>query len=153
MAGTALEITVDSAELAALSRRLNLLSLTVSDRKGLLKAVGSELETQTRRRLSDEKEAPAGTPWPEWSDDYAATRHGGHSLLQSEGDLLDSITYEVSDDRVEVGTNLIYGAIHQFGGDEVGIPIPPRPYLGLSRDNRADLEAILEDWGREALRN
>ena len=55
-------------------------------------------------------------------------------------------------DEVEVGTNVEYAAIHQFGGDEVGINIPARPYLGLSPDNEADLLSVVEDFIEEALR-
>lgn len=152
MAGTALEISVDSSELAALRSRLGDLVLSASDRREVLGIVGSEIESQVRRRLSDEKESPDGVPWIDWTDAYAATRHGGHSLLQSQGDLLDSLTHQVSDDQVEVGTNLVYGAIHQFGGDEVGMAIPARPYLGLSTGNQSDLDALLEDWIRTRIR-
>lgn len=53
---------------------------------------------------------------------------------------------------MEVGTNVEYAAIHQFGGDEVGINIPARPYLGLSPDNEADLLGVVEDFIEQALR-
>ena len=37
--------------------------------------------------------------------------------------------------------------IHQFGGEEVGLPqVKPRPYLGLSAEDEADLDAIIDDW-------
>ena len=38
------------------------------------------------------------------------------------------------------------GAIHRFGGEEVGSPIKAYPYLGLSAANEADLDAIIDDW-------
>ena len=69
-----------------------------------------------------------------------------------EGDLESSIQFLVTGDQVEVGTNLIYGAIHQFGGEEVGIPIPARPYLGIGAENADDLLAILDDWAERQLR-
>lgn len=66
----------------------------------------------------------------------------------ADGHLLQSIQYFVESDRVIVGSNLKYAAIHQFGG----LPnmrggakfIPARPYIGLSADNIAELEEILE---------
>ncbi len=116
------------------------------------KAIGAEVESQTRRRIEEGGPDPDGTPWEEWSDAYAGTRHAGHSLLVGEGDLLDSIQFITRGAEVEVGTNLIYGAIHQFGGDEVGMNIPARPYLGLSPDNEADLLGVVEDFIEEALR-
>jgi phage virion morphogenesis protein len=142
MAGTHLQ--VDTRGIERLARRIGKLAST--QRGELLDAIGFEVENQTRRRIADEKRAPDGTPWPDWSPRYAQTRHGGHSMLQGEDDLLDSIQYLVRGDQVEVGSNLVYAAIHQFGGAEVGMPIPARPYLGLGPENDADLLAVVEDY-------
>lgn len=113
----------------------------------LLDTIGAVTESQTRRRISEEKRSPDGDPWAEWSDDYAKTRHSGHSLLENEGELLDSIQYQVSGDEVVTGSNLIYAAIQHYGGAEVGKPgLVERPYLGISQDNQDELEAVLESW-------
>lgn len=152
MAGTGLEIRIESDAVGRLNRRISELAARLTDFRPLLESVGAEIESQTRRRISEENAAPDGTPWQPWSDDYAETRHGGHSLLEGEGELLDSIQYLVEGDRVVVGTNLVYGAIHQFGGDEVGIPIPARPYLGIGPENEEDLEAVINDWADRQLR-
>lgn len=144
MAGTHLQ--VDTRGIERLARRIERLARKRASGDSLLHAIGFEVENQTRRRIADEKVAPDGTPWPDLSPRYAQTRHAGHSLLQGEGDLLDSIQYQVSGDQVEVGSNLVYAAIHQFGGAEVGLPIPERPYLGLSSENEADLLAVVDDY-------
>ncbi len=137
-------IVIDS-EFARLAERLE--RLADMELGELLDLVGSEVESQTRRRIESEKSDPiTGDEWAEWSDDYKPTRHSGHSLLEGEGDLLESITFEVDNDAVVVGTNLIYGAIHQFGGEEVDIPIEARPYLGLSEENEDDILAIVDQW-------
>lgn len=146
MAGTGIEVRIESPELERLRKRLLRWSAAVRDRSRLLVALGAEVESQVRRRISEDKKGPDGEVWPPWSERYAATRRGGHSLLESEGDLLESITTVVEQDQVEVGTNLVYGAIHQFGGAEVDMPIPARPYLGLGPRNVDDLEAVLDDW-------
>ena len=153
MAGAGLEISINSTGLERLNRRISRLAADLRDFRPLLENLGAEVESQTRRRISEEKASPEGAPWKPWTARYAATRHSGHSLLESQGDLLDSIQFLVEGDRVEIGTNLIYGAIHQFGGGEVGINIPPRPYLGVSPENTDDLEAILDDWVDQQLRN
>lgn len=122
------------------------------DKRGLLDAVGAEVESQVRRRISTEKAGPDGKPWVAWSERYAATRHAGQSLLQSEGHLLDSITYVVAIDgsHVDVGSNLVYAAIQNFGGAKVGKPnLPPRPYLGFSTENREDLRSVITKWLEE----
>lgn len=146
-AGTALEIKVESPELAALEARLKHLASALGDTEPVLEALGAEIESQTRRRISEEKTSPIGEPWEPWKERYARTRHGGHSLLQGEGSLLDSIESAVRGDVAEIGTNLIYGPIQQFGGLG-GMPPGPRevearPYLGISPDNLRDLEGIL----------
>jgi len=126
--------------------------LARKDRARLLDMIGAAVESQTRRRIEEDKAGPDGTPWPAWSARYAATRHGGQSLLEGEGDLMDSLDYVASDDEVEVGSNLIYAAVHQFGSeDDSDQNIPARPYLGLSADDEAELEETIEVFFGEAL--
>lgn len=72
-------------------------------RAELLDSIGAVAESQTRRRITDEKASPGGEPWQDWSTRYAKTRHGNQSLLQGNGDLLDSVTFVVERDRVHVG--------------------------------------------------
>ena len=152
MAGTGLEVRIESEGLERLNKRLAEMTAGLKDFGPLLEGLGAEVESQARRRISEEKASPDGTPWQPWSEAYGETRRGGHSLLEGEGDLLDSIQYVVDGDRVEIGSNLIYAAIHQHGGDDVGIPIPARPYLGISPENEEDLVAIIDDWARQQLR-
>ncbi|WP_435100829.1 phage virion morphogenesis protein [Arhodomonas sp. AD133] len=141
-------IEIDRADLAAIERVFA--SLSAPDRHGLMEALAVEGGSQTRRRISQEKSAPDGSPWAPWTDDYAATRHGGHSLLEGEGDLLDSITAAATTDAAMWGSNLPYAAIHQYGGTPDMPPgpaaIPERPYLGLSAENADDLLAVARDW-------
>ncbi|MBQ0604806.1 phage virion morphogenesis protein, partial [Klebsiella oxytoca] len=74
----------------------------------LLESIGAVVESQSRRRISDEKTSPAGERWEEWSEGYRKTRSGNQSLLQGNGDLLDSIQYIVERGRVRVGSPLSY---------------------------------------------
>lgn len=84
-------------------------------RDELLDSIGAVVESQTRRRITDEKQSPGGTSWAAWSDSYAKTRHGNQSLLQGNGDLLDSVTFITERDQVRVGTPLGHGGVHQNG--------------------------------------
>ncbi|ATA26587.1 phage virion morphogenesis protein [Brenneria goodwinii] len=84
-------------------------------RAELLESIGAIAESQTRRRITDEKESPAGTAWQDWSEGYAKTRHGNQSLLQGNGDLLDSVTFVVERNQVRVGSPLGYAGVHQDG--------------------------------------
>ena len=145
-----LAITVDSAGLEGLNERIRRLAAGLGDSESLLQSLAAEIESQTRRRIADEKSAPDGTPWPGWSDAYARSRHGGHSLLQSEGSLLDSITSAVSSGAAETGSNLVYAALQQFGGEQ-GMPpgpaaVPAREFLGASAQDAAELQEIVDEW-------
>lgn len=86
-----------------------------SHKKDLLHALGAVVENQTKRRISDEKTAPDGRPWPDWSPQYEATRHGNQSRLEDGGDLRDSIQFFVERDSVRVGSPLAYARVHQEG--------------------------------------
>lgn len=142
MAGTGLVF-----DLSALARRSHQVAALADLNTGaLLDSIGQEVAEQTRDRVLNEKESPDGVPWVSWSDSYAETRHSGQSLLVSNGHLADSIQHVVAGDNVEVGSNLVYAAIHHFGGAEVGMPIPERPYLGISAQNEQDLTALLNDF-------
>jgi phage virion morphogenesis protein len=114
-----------------------------------LAAIGALVESQSKARF-DERRSPEGDQWPAWSAGYAASRARGHSLLVASGALRDSIAWELDADELAIGTNLVYGAIHQFGGTE-DMPagpaaIPAREYLGVSEDNETEILDALETW-------
>ena len=147
---SALEITVLSPALAGLQARIRDVAAGMADTRPLLDALGAELVSQAQRRISEEKESPEGRAWLPWSRDYAETRHGGQSLLQSENSLLESLQQAVYPDRVVAGSNLVYAAAQQFGFPERDLP--PRPYLGVSAANEADLLAVAEEFASAHLR-
>lgn len=163
-----LQLTVNLGNIERLQQRIQ--RLAGIDKTDLLDAVGFEVENQTKRRIGSEKQAPDGTPWVELSDDYAAAKPKG-DLLELEGVLWNSIQYNVQGDTVQVGSNVVYAAIHQLGGktkphrivaknkqalafgggvykavNHPGSDIPARPYLGLSTDNIDDIESILDGF-------
>lgn len=143
MSGVAIQ--VDGRELTRLNHLVEAL-LQRPDTRELMTTVGAVTEAQTRRRIEEDKRGPDGRPWDTWADDYARTRHQGQSLLVGDGDLLDSLHYEAGREHAEVGSNLVYAAIHQLGGRPVGKNIPERPYLGLSDDDEAELQQVVDDW-------
>lgn len=148
MTGVVIEFDPASAE--RLQKQLARLSAACQKPGRLLRALAAAGESQTRRRIESERRGPDGAPWPEWSPNYAKTRHGGHSLLQSTGALLDSLTSFADDLVGGWGTNLRYAAIHQFGGQTGMKPgpaaIPPRPFLGVSAEDLEELADIAEDY-------
>lgn len=148
MAGTAIEFEATGFDQVIGSIE----GLTAMELTDLAFNIGAILESSTKRRIADEKTAPDGTPWVPWSESYDETRnHSVHSLLVGEGDLRDSIQNYSTGTTTRVGTNMIYGAIHQFGGEEVDIAIPARPYLGLSAEDEAEIRELVTGEIEEAL--
>ncbi|WP_027366937.1 phage virion morphogenesis protein [Desulfocurvibacter africanus] len=142
-------LQVDLSGIDRLAKRLE--RLRHLDTRGLLDDIGATVEAQARERIASEKESPEGEPWQAWSERYRLTRVGDKSLLSDQGHLYDSITHTqgIVGDTVEVGTNLVYAAIHQFGGQagrRGSATIPARPYLGLSEGNVSDLARLVDDW-------
>lgn len=141
---TGVRLTIEPEGLDEAIARLNAIT-GIGFHHDLLTQAGGIAESGVRQRLDEGKAAPDGTPWAKWSDRYAKTRKSSQSLLVGEGNLTDSIAYEVNaaGTEVAVGSNRIYAAIQQFGGAEVGIDIPARPYLGLSEQDTADILAAI----------
>jgi len=117
----------------------------------LLDIVGALVVSQTQRRIHEEKRAPDGTEWDDWSDAYAGHKHGakghephpgqlrnadGHSLLELFGNLLTSITHVVHDNEVEIGSNLAYAGAQNM----------TRPFLGLSDANESELDRLVSSY-------
>ena len=71
---------------------------------------------------------------------FIAISGSGQGLLQSEGDLLDSIQYLVDREKVEIDSNLVYAATHQYGDKARGISA--RTYLELSDEDERELEEL-----------
>ena len=132
--------------------------------KGLLDNIGASLVASTEHRF-ETGTGVDGSPWPE---SIRAQLTGGKTLVDT-GRLRGSITHNATARMVEVGTNVIYAAIHQFGGDivpktakalrfKVGgkwamtkkVTIPARPFLGIDEDDEKEIILIGEDWLREA---
>lgn len=139
---TGAAINVNLLEDRRLARRLD--RLAELDTLALLEGIGAEVVSQTQRRIAVDKASPANEPWPEWSADYAETRHSGQSLLQSDNHLVTSLTFQVMGDSVLVGSPLIYAATHQYGDEDRGIP--QREFLGLEGADLDDVIGMIEDY-------
>lgn len=141
MAGVGVTYDVDG--LAGIEGALRSLG-SADARVEVLEVVGAIAESAARERIADTKTAPDGEPWAPWAARTARRRQDRHSLLSFEGDLADSLGWEVAADgsQVEIGSPLVYAAVHQLGSEEDDPhPIPARPYLGFSPDDQAAAEA------------
>ena len=116
MSGFAIQVEdaqVTTALLALRSRCANL--------QPVMARIGQQLVTLADLSFRAEKD-PWGTAWQRLSQSTLRQRRqgkgtGGHKILRDTGRLAGSISYRASAEQVVVGTNVVYAAIHQFGGD------------------------------------
>lgn len=118
----------------------------MSNLSPILKAIGDRAAEQTKRRIESGGPAPDGAPWapPKRPDPRR------RNTLRVTGQLRDSIRYQmIGDDTVAIGTNKIYAAIHQLGGQAGrghAATIPARPYLGFSTADIEEINKIISEW-------
>jgi len=109
MTGALMKVELTDQELA-LSALGDLIART-GNPTSLFENIGLSLVTSTQHRF-DTGTAVDGSPWP---PSLRVIAHGGKTLVLS-ARLYRSITFQASPSGVEIGTNVIYAAIHQFGG-------------------------------------
>jgi len=70
-------------------------------------------------------------------------------ILQVRGELAASITSKYDENSALVGTNKVYAAIHQFGGDagrNKKVEIPVRPYLKLGETEKTEIIHEIQNY-------
>jgi phage gpG-like protein len=158
MSGVRIEVTTEGLD-AVMERLAGLSDL---NRAVLLDQLGGLVETQTKKRIADEKRSPDGKPWKPNIE--------GNSILFREGYLLGSVRHVGDASEVRIGSGLIYAAIHQFGGTilpkkarklvftlkgktvfATRVAMPARPYLGVSVENAVEIERSIIGYLGKAL--
>ena len=144
MAGTRLGI--DAHDLDRLQLRLRVLASGIRDSRTLMPRLGGYLRDSTRERFKAQTD-PDGGAWAVLQPHtLKRKRHNKDKILTQRGYLRRGITYQVTaPGRVEVGSKLVYAATHQFGRGN----IPARPFLGISRRDAEEINAIVRDWASE----
>ncbi|MEG2173832.1 MAG: phage virion morphogenesis protein [Desulfovibrionaceae bacterium] len=174
MAGTTLEVKYQDAEVQDMARRLGSALGRVNFRP-LMEVIGAHLVSVTQMRFEKGK-GPGGVAWPV---SRRAQQDGGKTLQLSRR-LYDSIANSSdvrSDTRVEIGSNVKYAAIHQFGGtigprviearrgkalfipgigfrrrvNHPGSAMPARPYLGIDSQDESLLLDVTDRWLKQTL--
>lgn len=159
MSGFSMNIELDDRDM---QRMLNGLLSLGQNLSPVLDDVGAHVEMSTKERF----ETNIGPSGDAWQQSRRAAAQGGKTLLDR-----DSVQRSpATDDEVVIGTNIIYAAIHQFGGvirpknakklafktpfgmaflDQV--TIPARPMFGLSAEDEQIIPEIVFDHVREAV--
>lgn len=126
-------------------------------------ALGAYGEASTRLRFKRGVD-PDGV---RWKPSARALATGGQTLVNkgAQGGLLGSITYRADDTSAEWGTNKVYGAIHQEGGEITPkaasnlrfrtarggfvstkrVVMPKRAFLGINTEDGVEMQAVMLD--------
>lgn len=144
MAGVSIKI--DDREVLAALRRLEQAG---ADLTAPLAVIGEKLLRSHKGRF-DRQVDPDGRPWATLSPTYRARkRRNQDKILILDSYLKDLLRHQVHGASLELGTDRIYGATHQFGDDERNIT--ERPFLGLSDGDRRMVVDVLNKHLARAL--
>lgn len=166
MAG--INISIDEQSLQNLFSKLNELSRFSQEPRIALAQIGESLQRSTRERFTTQT-APDGTPWEPLSQNTKKHRNQ-NKILTLRGHLQSKLRWQADNTKVELGTNSVYAAVHQFGMKKgyagtgqfktkkgsFQIPwgnIPARPFLGISSSDQNLILKILETHIAKALNN
>jgi len=155
MAGVELTLTLDDGHLHQM-----LASLKDFNRRAMMGEMGEYLVSRVVSRLESQTDVRGKALEPS----RRAQADGGKTLIDK-GQLRDSYTYQVFADGsgVEVGSDLIYAAIHHFGGEtgrrrsraslrsrhtahpvhNHAVTLPARPVLGINEDDEQEIDVIV----------
>ncbi len=135
MSGVSLQIDLNAEALQQAAQQL----LNV-DPRSMLAEIGEYQLTETLLNF-DAEQTPEGD---DWVQSQRAAESGGKTL-QDQGHLRDSYNYQVEGDRVEIGSNMVYAAIHHFGGEagrNHSIELPARVAMGITATDEQEIRNI-----------
>jgi phage gpG-like protein len=103
-------------------------SLGARGRRAVLSAIANRLKEMTLENFGTEGPFRPES-WPPYERDYPKYEkyEGEPATLIREGRMMRSIYVSVTDNYAEVGCDVEYADIHQFGG----AVMPPRPYFPI----------------------
>lgn len=137
MAGSHISLRVDDRELKDFTVHLHEL---LQDPSLMFLEIGEELLISHRDRLN-RGVGPDGKPFAPLSPAYKARKpRNKDRVLIRDSYLINSLNYQLVDGGLDFGTPMIYGATHQFGDEERGIP--QREYLGLSAEDGEMIQEV-----------
>lgn len=149
MAGN--KITIRQYGKARVNRLLNGLIKQGQSLEPAFAEIGEYLIESHQERFKLEV-APDGSLWEPLAPRTIARKNGDDRILQQSGTMRDTLAYQFTNRELFFGTNMEYGATHQFGREDDGIPA--RPFLGLSTgqwNDSDEIVAILQDHLLEAI--
>ena len=152
MAGANITIDLSTEPATKLLDAINRAKFLPSDWERMHHNVGEHLLGSVADRFRDQKD-PKGQDWTPLSAATLKRRKRlkikGTRILHQRGFLEMSPAFKATPTSVQVGSNLIYAALQQFGGTVIikgrKIVVPARPFLGLSNADHEEISAIVGD--------
>ncbi len=124
----------------------------------LMETLAALGESQTRRRITDEKTAPSGEAWPPNAAGTSTLFDTGRNLLNSVGSTADATSAEwgatwehanVHQDGMVIEPKAAASLAFSIGGQMVfakKVTVPARPFVGLSPDNETEMVEVITDF-------
>jgi phage virion morphogenesis protein len=147
------------------TRRLHIIKRNGESLEVPLAEIGEILMSSIEENFLQEGRYESADSWHggsnRWRDLAESTKEArrkvgkwpGKKLQMSQGGLAASIHPEVHGDNLEIGSNKVYAAIHQFGG-KAGrgrkVNIPARPYLVVQEE---DIDEIMDTLGNHMMKD
>jgi phage virion morphogenesis protein len=141
------KVKVDDRELR---RAISRIMERLSNPQRAFKAIGLIVRNSVLKNFEAQ-----GRPqrWKELKES-TIRKKGSSRILEDTGRLRNSITYRAHRDMVEIGTNVVYAGIHQFGGRAGrghSAEIPSRPFLMLQEEDYNVIKTTMLDFLRRAI--
>ncbi len=112
------------------------------DLRPAFQEIGETLLLSTEDRFRDEVD-PDGQPWVDVLPRTRA-RKRNPKILTEDAHLRGRMVWQLVDGGVEIGTDVPYANVHQFGFE--ARHIPSRPFLGISDEDRDVVREVLQRW-------
>lgn len=141
-----IEIKIDNKKV---EKALLEIAQKTSNLRPLMKNIAGIMADSTEENFKEEGR-------PKWKDlsekTKTARKKTGHypgQILQVSGQLALSVTTQYDDTSAIIGSNKVYAAIHQLGGQagkNKKTTIPARPYLSLFENDYHDILEVIEKY-------
>ena len=145
---TKIELNIENSKSILLLQELIAASRDLSP---VMREVAGILADSSEQALSSEVDPSTGQSWQSLTESHKSRRsQQGYtgSILSMTGQLASSIQSGYGSDFAQVGSNLVYAAIHQHGGTSDMRPanaaIPARPFLGVSELDQEEIIEVLK---------
>tara|TARA_R110001592_G_scaffold104697_1_gene294544 strand:- start:50330 stop:50776 length:447 start_codon:yes stop_codon:yes gene_type:complete len=144
-----IELKTEVKNLEAIDDAVAAMIAAAGDLTPVMDDIGASLVVSTQYRF----EIGQGPDGVDWTASKRVEALGGQTLVDKTH-LFSSMTHEPASDQVAVGSNMVYAAIHNFGGKtgrNKSVDMPARPYLGIDADDETMIMEKLTAYLAEVL--